>query len=59
MSADVKKGYGSTMILMILGILALYGGAVWLLALVPVALLLWHAAAREFQQKPEPTRYER
>jgi hypothetical protein len=52
MSAEVKKGYGSTMIFMILGILALYGGVVWLLALVPVALLVWYAAARDIQHKP-------
>ncbi|HKN15360.1 MAG TPA: hypothetical protein VJX47_00345 [Candidatus Sulfotelmatobacter sp.] len=45
MSADAKKGYGSTVVLMILGILALYGGASWLLALIPVAILVWYAAA--------------
>ncbi len=45
MSADAKKGYGSTVVLMILGILALYAGASWLLALIPVAILVWYAAA--------------
>ncbi|MGD1025170.1 MAG: hypothetical protein ABR880_20485 [Candidatus Sulfotelmatobacter sp.] len=45
MSADAKKGYGSTVILMILGMLALYGSTSWLLALIPVAILVWYAAA--------------
>ncbi len=45
MSADAKKGYGSTVVLMILGVLALYGGASWLLALIPVAILVWYASA--------------
>ncbi len=45
MSADAKKGYGSTMVLMILGVLALYGSARWLLVLIPAALLVWYAAA--------------
>lgn len=45
MSADAKKGYGSTMVLVILGVLALYVGAHWLLVLIPAALLVWYAAA--------------
>jgi hypothetical protein len=45
MSADAKKGYGSTMILMILGVLALYAGARWLLLLIPAAALVWYAAS--------------
>jgi hypothetical protein len=44
MSADARKGYGSTLILMILGVLALYGGALWLLALIPTAVVVWYAA---------------
>ncbi len=44
MSAEAKKSYASTTVLMILGLLALYGGARWLLALIPVALLVWYAA---------------
>jgi hypothetical protein len=45
MSTDVKKGYGSTMVPVILGILALYGGARWLLVLVPAAVLIWYVVA--------------
>ena len=45
MSADAKKEYGSTMVLIILGVLALYGGARWLLVLIPAAILIWYATA--------------
>jgi hypothetical protein len=45
MSADTKKGYGSTLVLMVLGVLALYGGAHWLLVLIPAAVLVCYAAA--------------
>jgi hypothetical protein len=45
MSAEAKKGYGSTMLLLILGVLALYGGARWLLVLIPTAVVVWYAAA--------------
>jgi hypothetical protein len=43
MSADAKKGYGSTLVLIVLGILALYGGVTWLVLLVPAAVLIWSA----------------
>ena len=42
MSATEKKGWGSTIVLMILGVLALYGGVRWLMFLIPLALLLWY-----------------
>jgi len=45
MSADVKRGYGSTLVLLLLGVLAFYGGSTWLLVLVPAAVLVWRAAA--------------
>jgi hypothetical protein len=45
MSADVKKSYASTMLLIILGMLALYADSRWLLTLIPVAVLVWYAAA--------------
>jgi hypothetical protein len=49
MSIDARKGYGSTIVLMILGVLALYGDARWLLVLIPAAVLVWYAApARTF-----------
>jgi hypothetical protein len=46
MSTDTREGYGSTMVLLILGVLALYGGVRWLLVLIPAATLVWYAAAR-------------
>ena len=44
MSADTKKEYGSTMALVVLGVLAMYGGVTWLLLLIPAAVLIWSAA---------------
>ncbi len=41
-SVPEKREYGSTMILVILGILALYGGVLWLLVLIPAALFIWY-----------------
>jgi len=44
MSAQATKHYGSTLVLLALGVLALYAGPTWLLLLVPAALLVWFAA---------------
>jgi hypothetical protein len=44
MSAEAKKGYGSTLVLLMLGVLAFYVGSAWLLVLVPAAALVWRAA---------------
>jgi len=43
MSAEAKKHYGSTLVLLALGVLAFYAGPNWLLVLVPAALLVWFA----------------
>jgi len=52
MSIDARKGYGSTIVLMILGVLALYGDSRWLLVLIPAAVLVRCAApARTFTTK--------
>lgn len=45
MSAEIKKGYGSTLALIVLGVLAFYGGSRWLVILIPAAFLAWYAAA--------------
>jgi hypothetical protein len=45
MSAEAKKSYGSTLALLMLSVLALYGGPSWLVVLIPAALLVWYAAA--------------
>jgi hypothetical protein len=44
MSANSKKSMGSTAALILLGMLALYGGEKWLSLLVPAAVLVWYAA---------------
>jgi hypothetical protein len=44
MSADLKKSTGATVILIILGLAAVVGGARWLAMLIPAALLVWYGA---------------
>lgn len=44
MSAKYKKSLGSTILLIILGVAALIGGAKWLVLLVPAALLVWYGS---------------
>jgi hypothetical protein len=44
MSANLKKSMGWTIVLVILGMAALYGGSKWLSLLIPAALLVWFAA---------------
>jgi hypothetical protein len=44
MSADNKKSTGATLILILLGLAALFGGASWLTLLIPVAVLVWFSA---------------
>jgi hypothetical protein len=45
MSVEAKKGYGSTLLLLLLGVLALHFGASWLPVLIPVATIVWLASA--------------
>jgi hypothetical protein len=47
MSRESKKGYGSMLMLVMLGVLAFYGGSTWLLVLVPAAMLVWRAASHD------------
>jgi hypothetical protein len=47
MTADGKRKYRSAIVLIFLGILALYGGAPWLLLLIPAALLICYATTGE------------
>ncbi|MGC2367823.1 MAG: hypothetical protein WA474_02085 [Candidatus Sulfotelmatobacter sp.] len=46
MSADAKRKYGSTIGLITLGILAMYGGPPWLLLVIPAAALIWYATSK-------------
>jgi hypothetical protein len=44
MSANSKKSTGATVMFIILGLAALFGGASWLTLLIPAALLVWYGA---------------
>ena len=44
MSANLKQSMGWTVVLVILGMAALYAGTKWLSLLIPAALLVWFAA---------------
>lgn len=44
MSAQAKKDYGSTLALIIFGLLALYLGVHWLAVLIPATMLVWYSA---------------
>jgi hypothetical protein len=45
MSADSKKSMGWTIVLVLLGVIALAGGVKWLVLLIPAAMLIWYGAA--------------
>jgi hypothetical protein len=44
MTANSKRSMGWTIVLIILGMAALYGGSKWLSLLVPAAMLVWFTA---------------
>jgi hypothetical protein len=44
MGADSKKSMGWTIVLVLLGIVALVGGVRWLVLLIPAAMLIWYGA---------------
>jgi CDP-diglyceride synthetase len=41
MSRESKKSVSWTIVLVLLGLLAFYGGTRWLLVLIPLALMIW------------------
>jgi hypothetical protein len=41
MSRESKKSMRWTIVLVLLGLLAFYGGARWLLVVIPLALMIW------------------
>jgi hypothetical protein len=45
MSAETKKSTGWMVVLMVLGVAALYADSKWLAILIPAALLVWHEAS--------------
>jgi hypothetical protein len=50
MSADAKKHYGLSLVLLALGVLALYGGAHWLVLVIPAAALVWFVGAPKLRR---------
>ena len=42
MSATSKKSIGGTVVLILLGLIALFGGEKWLVGLIPAAMLVWY-----------------
>lgn len=46
MSANAGREYGSTLLLIALGLLPLYGGPAYLMIALPAALAVWYVAAR-------------
>ncbi len=45
MSAESKKSMGWMVVLMVLGVAALYAGPGWLAILIPAAMLVWYGVA--------------
>lgn len=50
MSADAKKTYGLSLVLLALGVLALDGGIRWLVLLIPAAALVWYVATPKLRR---------
>lgn len=46
MSAEIKTGYGSTLILLTLGVLALYAGPSWIPLLAAAAVMVWYGGPK-------------
>lgn len=44
MSVNWKKSMGWTMVLILFGVIALFGGDKWLVLLIPAAIFVWYAA---------------
>jgi hypothetical protein len=55
MSVEAKKGYGSSLMLLFLGILALHFGGSWLPVLIPAAVILWFATGHLLAEWSELT----
>ena len=42
MSANSRKSIGGASVLILLGLVALFGGEKWLVGLIPAAMLVWY-----------------
>lgn len=50
MSAELKKSMSWTVVLVVLGVAALYGGLGWLAILIPAAMLVWYGVSPELRK---------
>ena len=48
MSAEARRSYGWSFILVMLGLIPLYGGTSWLLVVLPAAGLIWFSYRNRF-----------
>ena len=44
MTVNAKKSMGWTIVLILFGLIALFGGDQWLVLLIPAAIFVWYAA---------------
>ena len=44
MTVNAKKSMGWTIVLILFGLIALFGGDKWLVLLIPAAIFVWYAA---------------
>lgn len=56
MSVEANKGYGSTLLLLFLGVLALHFGVCWLPVLIPVAMIVWLASSLSLRNSRSSSR---
>ena len=55
MRTNAKKSIGWTIVLMLFGVIALYGGEKWLVVLIPAAMLVWYGTDPNTAEWPELT----
>jgi hypothetical protein len=48
MSKNSKKSIGWSTVLILFGLVTLFGGAKWLVLLIPAAMLIWYSAGPMF-----------
>jgi hypothetical protein len=44
------KSIGGTMVLILFGVIAFFGGAKWLVALIPAAMLVWYGTGSAWRR---------
>jgi hypothetical protein len=51
MSARARTSMGGTLVLILFGLIALFAGEKWLLALIPAALLVWYGTGTALRRE--------